>query len=348
MRTLVVSDFHLGAGPRHAVLELPRPRERLLAALEGVDRLVLLGDAIELLERSARSTLAVAEPVFRALGARLGADAEVIYVPGNHDRGLVERWLDARSAPVAVDARVPPDASPELARLVDCFSPAQVRVHYPGVWLAPGVWAMHGHYLDRHLLPDSSYGVARGLLGRLPRDGALPDDYERAGGPSLTRLRAALPPALRWPLGELLELARAATMPAAPQRLLSPRFSPAISSALGFQMRRASVPALARVVHRLGIEADSVIFGHVHRLGPLPGDDPGEWVGPTGTMRLYNCGSWVYEPLLLHRASPPHPYWPGGAVVIDDGQPPTAVGLLDELVAGELHRAGPRRRSASR
>ncbi len=348
MRTLVVSDFHLGAGPRHAVLELPRPREHLLAALQDVDRLVLLGDAIELLERSARSTMAVAEPVLRAIGARLGPEAEVVYVPGNHDRRLVERWLDARTEPLAVDARVPLDASPELARLVACFAPARVRVHYPGVWLAPGLWAMHGHYLDRHLLPDSSYGVARGLLGRLPRDGARAEDYEGAGGPSLTRLQAVLPAALRWPLNELLELARAATMPAAPRRLLSPRFSPAISSALGFQMRRASVPALARVVHRLGIDAQNVIFGHVHRLGPLPDDDAAGWVGPTGAMRLFNCGSWVYEPLLLHHATPPHPYWPGGAVVLDEGQDPRAVGLLDDLAPAELHRAGPRRRRASR
>ena len=38
----------------------------------------------------------------------------------------------------------------------------------------------------------------------------------------------------------------------------------------------------------------------------------------------------------MHRARPPHPYWPGGAVVLEDGGEPEAVGLLDHLGAGEL------------
>lgn len=348
MRTLVVSDFHLGAGPRVAVLEWPRPRERLLEALAGVQRLVLLGDVVELIERPAERSLRVAEPVLHEIAERLGARAEIILVPGNHDRGLIEPWLSARTEPLDPATEVPLDATPELARLTSWLGPASVRVRYPGVWLAPRVWATHGHYLDRHLLPDSSYGMARGMLGRLPRDGALPDDYERAGGPSLSRLQRLLPRALRWPLTEALELARAASMPAAPSRLLSPRLAPLTAPLLGLQMRRASIPALARVAHRLGVQADAVLFGHVHRLGPLADDDPVRWRGPDGTMRIYNCGSWVYEPLLLHRASPPHPYWPGGALLLEDDRPPAAVGLLDQLVAGDMHRAGGRRRRARR
>ena len=74
---------------------------------------------------------------------------------------------------------MPLDASRLLARLASWLAPARVRVHYPGVWLTERVWASHGHYLDRHLMPESAYGIARGLLGRLPRDGATPDDYER-------------------------------------------------------------------------------------------------------------------------------------------------------------------------
>src|SRR6202008_4106544 len=88
------------------------------------------------------------------------------------------------------DSRVPLEATPELARVASCLAPARVRVHYPGVWLGPGVGATHGHYLDRHLLPEAAFGVTRGLLGRVPRPGAAPIDYERAGGPSLTRLEA--------------------------------------------------------------------------------------------------------------------------------------------------------------
>jgi hypothetical protein len=347
VRTLLVSDFHLGAGRRHAVLEWARPRERLLAAVEGIDRLVLLGDIIELLGSSPGRSLPIAEPLLRDLGERIGAGGEVVLVPGNHDQLLIARWLSARREPLAVDTVVPLDASPALGRVTNWLGPA-VRVQYPGTWLAEGIWATHGHYLDRHLLPDSSYGVARGLLGRLPRDGAGPDDYERAGGPSLSRLQARVPASLRAPLSEALELARAATMPGARRRLLSPRMAPLTAPVLGFQMRRASIPALARVVHRLGIAADCVIFGHVHRLGPLAADEPSDWRDPTGTMRLFNTGSWVYEPLLLHGARPPHPYWPGGAVVLADGAPPRPVGLLDDLEPSEMHGARPRRRPRRR
>ncbi len=97
------------------------------------------------------------------------------------------------------------------------------------------------------------------------------------------------------------------------------------------------MPALARVVHRLGIDADWVVFGHVHRLGPLPGDDPLSWQGPGGRPRILNTGSWLYEPLLVHRAAPPHPYWPGGAVLLEPDAEPRALGLLDDLGARELH-----------
>ena len=159
------------------------------------------------------------------------------------------------------------------------LAPARVRVHYPGVWLSDRVWATHGHYLDRHLLPEVAYGVARGLLGRLPRDGATPAEYERAGGPSVTRLEALLARWLPRPLAELsddvAEILRAATMPAIPRRLLGRRLAPMHATLLGAQMRRASIPALARASRTgLGVRADWVIFGHVHRCGPLAGDNP--------------------------------------------------------------------------
>jgi hypothetical protein len=136
---------------------------------------------------------------------------------------------------------------------------------------------------------------------------------------------------------DLAELLRAGTMPGVERRLLSRRFAPLTALLLGAQMRRAAIPALARVVHRLGVEADWVVFGHVHRCGPLAGDDPQPWCGPGGRPRIVNSGSWVYEPLLLHRASPPHPYWPGGAILLEEGAEPRAVGLLDHLDAAALH-----------
>ena len=315
--------------------------EALLGALDDVDRLVLLGDVIELLEGRPAQAMEVADPVLRAVGARLGEGREVIVVPGNHDAALVRPWLRGQEGPLAVDAPVPCDATPLLARVASCLGPARVRVHYPGVWLADGVWATHGHYLDRHLLPEAAYGIARGLLGRLPPGGATPIDYERAGGPSLTRLEALLTRWLPRPLAalveDLAEFVRAATMPGIPRRLLSHRTAPFLAMVLGAQMRRASIPALARVVHRLQVDADWVIFGHVHRCGPLPGDDAQRWRGPGGRPQIANTGSWVYEPLLVHRARPPHPYWPGSAILLEDARGPQAVGLLDHLEAALLH-----------
>ena len=341
MRTLVVSDLHLGARLRRAVLLHEAALEPLLDALATVDRLVLLGDVVELLEGRPAQAMEVAEPVLRAIGGTLDRGAEVILVPGNHDGDLVGPWLQANGMSPALDAPIPHDATPVLAQVVAALGPAEVRVRYPGVWLAEGVWATHGHYLDRHLLPEVAFGVARGLLGRLPRDGARPVDYERAGGPSLTRVEALLTRWLPRPLADLVddlaELLRAATMPRAQQRLLSRRMSPLTATVLGAQMRRASIPALARVVHRLGVDADWVVFGHVHRSGPIAGDQAASWTGPGGSPRIVNTGSWVYEPLLVHHATPPHPYWPGGAVMLEDGRDPLAIGLLDHLDASALH-----------
>jgi len=341
MRTLVISDLHLGTRLGRDVLRRPAPLEALLGAVGDADRLVLLGDVVELLEGRATRAMEIAAPVVRAIGARLGPGREAIVVPGNHDAPLVRAHFRAHGGPAAVDAAVPPAATPALEALTGWLAPARVRVHYPGVWLADGVWATHGHYLDLHLLPESGYGIARGLLGRLPRDGAAPADYERPGGPRVTRAEALMTRWLPRPLAaaadDLAELLRAATMAGvAPRRGLQLRLAPLIARLLGAQMRHASLPALARVVHRLGVEAEHVVFGHVHRLGPLPGDDPRRWRGPGGRPLMANTGSWTYEPLLLHRARAPHPYWPGGAIVLEDGAPPRAVGLLDHLGADAL------------
>ena len=328
MRTLVISDLHLGARIGRDVLRRPEALAALLVALDDVDRLVLLGDVVELLNERGGSSPALARPVLEAIGERVG---EVVLVPGNHDAALIRPWLRARGVPDAVDAEIQHDATPLLAAVTSWLAPARVTVRYPGVWLSPRVWATHGHYLDRHLLPESAFGMTRGLLGRLPRDGALPRDYEQTGA-SVTAVEGWLERWLPRPLAGLVEdgaeLLRAATM--MPQRL-SPRHAPLNSWLLGLQMRRAAIPALARVVHRLGVDADWVVFGHVHRCGPLPGDDPRHWSGPGGRPRIANTGSWVYEPLLLHRARPPHPYWPGGAILVEDDGDPRAIGLLDDL-----------------
>jgi hypothetical protein len=340
VRTLVVSDLHLGSRLRHDVLVRPPALERLLVALRDVDRLVLLGDTVELIEGRPQRALSVAAPVLRAIGTALGREREVVVVGGNHDLPMMAPWVRAQGRALALDSAPPANATPELAAVVAALAPARVQVRYPGVWLADRVYATHGHYLDRHLLPESSFGLARGLLGRLPRDGADPIEYELAGGPRVTRLEAWITRWLPRPLAEIaddvFELARASSMPTR-EGLLPAWLAPVTSLVLGLQMRRASIPALARVLHRLGVDAELVLFGHVHRLGPLAGDDPGDWHGPAGSPRLANTGSWVYEPRLVHHAQPPHPYWPGGAILLEDGREPEVLSLLDDLTRWDLH-----------
>lgn len=341
MRTVVISDLHLGRRLDRDVLQRPAALAALLRALEDVDRIVLLGDVVELMEGAPERAVQSATPVLHALGERIGAGGEIILVPGNHDRALITPWIERSGVPVALDAAVPHDATPLLAQVVAALAPAQVRVRYPGAWLTDRVWATHGHYLDRHLLPEHAFGIARGLLGRVPRAGATPDEYERSGGPSVTRIQSVLARRLPRPLAaladDLVELLRVTTMPAIHRRLLTPRMARVTALLLGVQMLRASIPALVRVTQRLGVDADWVIFGHVHRRGPLAADNPSVWSGPDGRPRIVNTGAWVYDPLLLHRARPPHPYWPGGAIVIDGDGDPRAVGLLDHLGAAALH-----------
>ena len=333
--TLVISDLHLGNRRRLSVLTRKPALERLLSALDGYERLVLLGDALELLEVPVAHALAVAEPILRAIGARLGPERELVLVPGNHDRLLVARWLREHGAELRPETPIPHDATPLLQRVTGWLAPARISVSYPGVWLEDRVWATHGHYLDLHLFPVGAWGIARGHLHALPREGATPLDYERARRPQLSPLLRRSPGPLAALGDYLAELARAATMPQLRRRVLQPRLAPLTSAALSIQMRRHALPSLARVVRLLSVDADTVLFGHVHRLGPLAGDDPAQWLGAGGRPRLHNTGSWLYEPLLVHHVAPPHPYWPGGAISLDAGQP-LPLGLLDDLRAGDL------------
>ena len=132
MRTLVISDLHLGEPRRRDVLTRRAPLAALLEALADVERLVLLGDAAELSERNPECALAVAKPILRALGRRLGSAREVILVPGNHDRAFVAPWIQRMGARLSVDSSVPLDATAELAAVSSWLAPALVSARYPG------------------------------------------------------------------------------------------------------------------------------------------------------------------------------------------------------------------------
>jgi hypothetical protein len=331
VRTLVISDLHLGNLAGYDVLRRTAPRERLTEAVRKVDRLVLLGDLAELATRTPRRSLEVAEPVLRTVASVLTPEHEVIIVPGNHDRRLIRGWARAQGSGLRLDGSVPIAAAPALARVTSWFSPARVRVHYPGVWLEDRLYATHGHYLDRHLIPHAPVGLPR--LTASARDerrvGAW--DYEQR------RIRARRRREHRaGPLsGALRRGARALNPAVLPELLMRAGLTPVTAAILDAQVRHAAVPALRTVLTRLGVEAETVIFGHVHRRGPLDAEDAESWRADGGPQ-LLNTGSWTYQPMLLDRARPPHPYWPGGAVCLETGRSPQTVGLLDDLDHGEL------------
>jgi len=192
MRTLILSDLHLGGLSRSDLLRRPEWRAPLLELAAGVDRVVLLGDVLELRHGPVRDAMSAARPFFEELGRALG-DGELIVTAGNHDHALVEPWLSARGAelepqPLGVEQLLEPaQASPALERISTWVAPARMRVAYPGLWLRPDVYATHGHYLDCHLtvptLERLSVGVMTRVLRRSPDDFESVDDYESVSAP---------------------------------------------------------------------------------------------------------------------------------------------------------------------
>ena len=93
MRTAIVSDLHLGSAFGEDLLRDPRSARPLLEEIAGADRLVLLGDVLELRELPLPGSLDAARPFFEELGEAM-ARREVLIVPGNHDHRLAEPLLE--------------------------------------------------------------------------------------------------------------------------------------------------------------------------------------------------------------------------------------------------------------
>ncbi len=309
MRTLVISDLHLGQRGGISVLTRPGPLAALLEALDHHDRLVLLGDIVEMLETHSAISFPIAEPVLRAIAQRLGTSKQLVLVPGNHDHGLLRNWARDQGDGLAREALVPSDASPLLAELVSWLASTRVEVRYPGVWLSDEVWATHGHYLNHFMRPVSSWGLHTRSRPQL----TAPAAFEYIASPPAQHMRDGMPPE-RWL-----------------DRHLPPVLAPLTSRALGYQMQRHALPALLRAASALRVNARFLVFGHVHRAGPSAGDDQRLWSGPGGAPQVLNTGSWRYEPVVAHRLGPAGQYWPGGAVTLGDDGIPRSVALLEDL-----------------
>lgn len=368
MRTAIVSDLHLGAGSDADLLRRSAARAPLLEALAGSDRLVLLGDVVELRDRPLPEALELAAPVLRELAA---AVAQVIIVPGNHDHRLVAGWLEqdalVRDERLGLADPVHMDLWPASA-LRDALAHAQVTFSYPGFWVRDDVYATHGHYLDRHLTIPTFERLGLALVERtlgltpagtdpldppeIAEELDSPDDYERIVAPVyafLFALAQAGTPAGRpggSPSKRIWDALSAGSSPAARVRgwLLG---SVALPGAVGVANRlglgpvradlspgaitRAGIAAMGEVVERLGIDAEHVIFGHTHRRGPLPGE--GEW---GESLRLWNTGSWVHSPSLLGSRAEGSAYWPGTVIFVGDDGPPAPEHLLDGWTREDL------------
>jgi len=374
MRTAVISDLHLGLVGGGDVLRDPAIRRALLEEIGGADRVVLLGDVVELRELPVGVALEAARPFFEDLGNALGG-GEVVIVPGNHDHRLAEPLLDDLSLDGAGRLGLEQDHAPSpgpTAAIADWLGPASLRIAYPGIRLREDVYATHGHYMDAHLNLPRAECVAIATLVRLSRPipaEARPEHYERVvrplygffygvaqarRGPAPRNQAAAAEAAWEVLAGEKSGLGRAqqlrfaagrAAFPvavAAINRVLRSEFDADVSARAIFTGALAAATELAT---RLGVDGGHVINGHSHRAGPR--EEEAEWPLP-GSGRLHNTGSWVFSSLFHHPGTPPNAYWPGTVTWVEDEGPPRRVQVLLGHSHGELTDVLTRQRATRR
>jgi len=357
VRTAIVSDLHLGSGFEEDLLRDAEIRRTLLTEIAPADRLVLLGDVLELRELPLPAVLDAARPFFEELGAAM-AGRPVLLVPGNHDHRLAEPLLEGgalQGRRLGLEQRAGP-AGEATTRIAAWLGGAELEIAYPGAWLREDVYATHGHYMDCHMsLPRLECVAAAASIrafGPLPARTA-PAEYERVLRPlygltfSLAQARladrASRPSERAWRTisgrdgHRVRRAALRAGIPAGIRtlnRLLRADFDPDLSSA---SISRSGIDAATEMSGRLGIEAAHVITGHTHRAGP--GDGEAEWLLPGGG-RLHNTGSWVFADAFHHPGYPPGPYWPGTVTWLDDEGSPRRVQLLIEHTRDELRKRG--------
>ena len=355
MRTLVLSDLHLGSRTDADVLRREDARAALAEEVERVapTRLVLLGDTLELRHGPVADALQTAAPALHAIADALPRGAEVVLVPGNHDHALLDLWHEHRAlrreGPLGLTERTGPTASEAVQRIAELLRPARLTVAYPGLWLRKDVYATHGHYLDRHITIPTferlGAGVMARVIGRPVGDAATPEDYEavlaplyawlhviarhtrssfgverQQGSQNAWRMLTAKGPR---PVRHRLF---AAAFPVAVAGLNRAGIGPVRRQISPAELRRAGVRAMAEVADRLSIDARWVLFGHTHRPGPLPHDDAAEW------GRLVNTGSWVHEATFLGDEPRRSPYYPGTVVEVgpEPGTAPQVRNVLRE------------------
>lgn len=357
MLTAIVSDLHLGKAAGRDLLRSPATRARLFERIAGADRLVLLGDVVELREGPIAAAMRTAQPFFEELDSAW-AGKPVTLLCGNHDyqlaAPLLERTaLDGGPDTLGVENTDKPlaDADTPTGRIAGWLGQTDFTLAYPGLWVRPDVYATHGHYLDWHgtvpTIEVMAIGLAQRVVARKPRiqERMTPADYEAAlapvyelaytlaqssrngrqlagGGRSVDTWERLTRPGLG------AKATRGAAIPAAVAALNKLGLGPFKSELSAVELRRAGLRSIAAAIAAQGIEADHVVFGHTHRSGPWPKDDGSGWRLHNGG-RLWNSGSWVNEPAFLGAEPTESPYFPGVVVWVDDDGPPRPERLLD-------------------
>jgi hypothetical protein len=349
----LVSDLHLGITSLPDVARLPEVQERLISAVEDADVVVLLGDTLELRQGPLVAALQRASPFLERLGEATRG-REVVLLAGNHDHELVQPWLERsriEAADLPLESRWKPAPGDGLATWVAERMPnTELTLAYPGLWLRSDVYAIHGHYLDVHLTVPRLECIAASIMERVTGrrgDCSTPADYEAVLAPiyafTYGLAQAASSRSLDggnkisrtvWrrvndhdaKLGRFL-LGRV-TIPGAVAVMNRVGVGPFRAELTGPELRRAGLRAMAEVVDNLDIDAHHVLFGHTHRAGPLPRDDPAEWTTPRGT-RLWNTGSWIIDTAFVEEPQPSNPYWPGTVIRVGEEGDPRVDNVLE-------------------
>jgi predicted phosphodiesterase len=351
--TAVLSDLHLGTRSRADVLRHPNIRATLFDALAPADEIVLLGDVVELREQPLSDVLEVALPFFDALGEALPGK-RITILAGNHDHRVVAEWLEdlrLQDTQLGLEQRTGPSASRIGAQIAARLPRNEVELAYPGVWLRPGTYAHHGHYIDAHMtvprLESVAIAATARMAGGMPPAPRIPDDYEAAMTPLYAFAYALAQGNLRSRRILGMDLSRkvwaridgrrdissralrGVAIPSAVWALNRAGMGPFEAKLTGSTLRRAGLNGMSDLLTALEIDAREVIFGHTHRPGPLPQDS--DW-----DPRLFNTGSWLYEPNLLQTTAAESPYWPGTLLFVEDDKPPELRRLLLDATHADL------------
>ncbi len=359
MRTAIVSDLHLGSGFGEDLLRVAEIRRTLLEQIAAADRLVLLGDVLELRELPLPIVLERAQSFFEELGEAMSG-RPVVLVPGNHDHRLAEPLLERLALAgqtLALEHRAKPAGEPAM-RIAAWLGDAELQVAYPGIWLRDDVYATHGHYMDCHMSLPRMECVAAAATMRTLRplpDRPCPADYEQILRPvyeltyglaqGRTPRRASRPSERAWRTissrngNRRKQIRRTALRAAIPagiwtvNRLLRTDFNSDFSAG---SITHSGVAAAIDMTRRLEIDAAHVLTGHTHRGGPEAGED--EWL-LAGGGRLHNTGSWIFATAFHHPGTPPSAYWPGTITWLGDSGPPRRERLLLDRPDDELRSA---------